>query len=133
MADFARGERLRDLREKRHLSQEEAAHEIGVSVKTIRAWEKGKGIRWQNALTVSRFYGVDPESLVSRDEGGDSLVGQGSGEAEHQLNRIEAKLDQLLDHFDLAELEALADDDDQAAAPPSVRTPKRPAAGSAKR
>jgi transcriptional regulator with XRE-family HTH domain len=52
MADFARAERLRDLRDARHLSQEDAAHEIGVSVKSLRAWEKGGGIRWENALLL---------------------------------------------------------------------------------
>lgn len=68
MADFARGERLRDLREGRHLSQEEAAHEIGVSTKTVRSWEKGGGIRWANAKSAGAFYGVEPESLVTLDE-----------------------------------------------------------------
>jgi transcriptional regulator with XRE-family HTH domain len=67
MADFARGERLRKLREGRHLSQEDAAHEIGVSVKSLRSWEKGSGIRWNNAQAAAEFYGVEPESLVSRE------------------------------------------------------------------
>lgn len=67
MADFARGERLKQLRDARHLSQEDAAHEIGVSVKTLRSWEKGAGIRWRNAQSVAAFYGVEPESLVSRE------------------------------------------------------------------
>lgn len=71
MADFARAERLRDLREARHLSQEDAAHEIGVTVRSLRAWEKGGGIRWANAKSAATFYGVDPESLVSREQGED--------------------------------------------------------------
>jgi len=70
MADFARAEKLRKLRDDRHLSQEDAAHEIGVSVKSLRAWEKGGGIRWANAKTVAAFYGVDPETLVSRERDG---------------------------------------------------------------
>jgi transcriptional regulator with XRE-family HTH domain len=67
MADFARGELFRELRERRHLSQEDAAHELGVSVKTVRTWEKGGGVRWTNAQRAGEFYGVDPERLVSRD------------------------------------------------------------------
>lgn len=67
MADFARGERLRQLREARHLSQEDAAHELNVSVKTVRSWEKGSGIRWPNAQAAGDFYGVDPETLIRRE------------------------------------------------------------------
>ncbi len=74
MADFARAERLKELREQRHLSQEEAAHEIGVSVKSLRAWEKGGGIRWLNAKSVAEFYGVDPESLVTREQGAEPVA-----------------------------------------------------------
>lgn len=67
MADVARGKRLKDLRDAKHLSQETAAHRIGVSVKTIRAWEKGGGIKWPNAMRAGEEYGVDPESLVTRE------------------------------------------------------------------
>lgn len=74
MADFARGELIRKLREDLHLSQEEAAHRIGVSVKTIRAWEKGGKIRWPNAKSAGKVYSVDPEELVTRDEGGPSIA-----------------------------------------------------------
>lgn len=93
MADFARGDRLRRLRDGRHLSQEDAAHEIGVSVKTVRSWEKGGGIKWANAKAAGRFYGVDPETLVSRelpaDNGGDPLE-----EIRERLDSIDAALDE---------------------------------------
>jgi DNA-binding XRE family transcriptional regulator len=67
MADFARGQLFTDLREGRHLNQEDAAHEIGVSVKSLRAWEHGGKIRWPNAKRAGAFYKVDPERLVSRE------------------------------------------------------------------
>jgi transcriptional regulator with XRE-family HTH domain len=67
MADYARGQRLVQLREGRHLSQEDAAHEIGVSAKSLRAWEHGGPIRWDNAKRVARFYKVKAEELVSRE------------------------------------------------------------------
>lgn len=89
MADFARGERLKELREARHLSQEEAAHEIGVSVKSLRSWEKGGGIRWPNAKSAGAFYEVDAESLVDRE-----LVDE--DEFSDRLARVEAKLDLVL-------------------------------------
>lgn len=67
MADYARAQHFRELREARHLSQEDAAHDIGVSVRAYREWENGGGIKWENAQRAAAFYEVPPESLVSRD------------------------------------------------------------------
>lgn len=90
MADFARGQSLVELRG--HRSQEDVAHEIGVSTKTLRNWEHGGKIRWANAKRIGDFYGVDPEELVSRDDPDETpdLLGPS------QLDRIEAKLDYLI-------------------------------------
>lgn len=95
MADFARGQRLRALRDERHLSQEDAAHEIGVSTKALRAWEKGGKIKWPNAKAAGRFYKVDPESLVARDN--DDLPMVIAEQEQGQLDRIEEKLDRILE------------------------------------
>lgn len=67
VSDYIRGERLRALRNDRHESQEHVAYEIGVSVKSVRAWEKGSKIRWENAKSLARYFDVDPETLVSRE------------------------------------------------------------------
>lgn len=67
MTDFARGEKLRYLREERRLTQVEAAYESGFSDRSIRAWEHGAPIKWKHAQKYARFYGVDPESVVTRD------------------------------------------------------------------
>lgn len=67
MADYARGATFKRLREDRHLSQEDAAHEIKVSVKTLRSWEHDGGIKWDNAKHAAKFYGVAPEDLVDRE------------------------------------------------------------------
>jgi len=67
MSDYARGEYLKELREGRRLNQEDAAHEIGVSAKTLRTWEKGGPIKWENAKAAGAFYEVDPEQLVTRE------------------------------------------------------------------
>lgn len=69
MADHARGEKLKTLRNQRRLNQEDAAHEIGVSAKTLRAWEKGGPIKWENAKAAASFYEVDAEGLVEREPG----------------------------------------------------------------
>ena len=92
MADFARGEQLVLLRERRHLSQEEAAHQIGVSAKSLRGWEHGKAIRWENAKRVARFYKVKAEELVSREV---AVVSDLDLRAD-QIDRIEEKLDEIL-------------------------------------
>lgn len=92
MADYARAEKLRELRAATHLSQEHVAHEVGVSTKTIRSWESGGKIRWENAKRLGAFYGVDAEELVSRDIAPlvDAPVQQ------PQLDRIEQKVNRLL-------------------------------------
>lgn len=87
MSDYARGAEFRRLRETKRLSQEDAAHELKVSVKTVRSWEHGGGIKWPNAQRVAAFYGVDPEDLVDRE--------LAAPEDPEQLGRVEAKLDAL--------------------------------------
>jgi transcriptional regulator with XRE-family HTH domain len=67
MADFARADRLKKLRRERHLTQSDAAHEIGVSDRALRQWEKGKAIRWMNAKKLGEFYEVDPRDLVTHE------------------------------------------------------------------
>ncbi len=94
MADFARAELLRQLREGARLSREKAAAEIGVSAKSLYAWEHGGKIKWVNAQKAGAFYGVDPESIVSRDEPGSKMAEMDFTET--QLDRIEAKLDEVL-------------------------------------
>lgn len=89
MADFARGERLKALRDERHLSQEDAAHEIGVTTRALRAWEKGGKIKWPNAKAAGAFYEVDPESLVARET---SPLPTVAGTDSAQMDRIEAEV-----------------------------------------
>lgn len=100
MADYARAERLRDLREETHLSREKVAGEIGVTTKTLYAWENGGSIRWENAKKLAAFYGVDPESLVTRE-----LIEAANDEApatiRDQLNRIERNQIDLADKLDV--------------------------------
>lgn len=132
MADFARAERLLELRTARHLSRERAALEIGVSSKTLYAWEHGSKIQWDNAKRAAAFYGVDPESLVSRE-----IDGLPEGEP-NQLDRIEAKLDEILSLLApsideaISDVENLPPPDEQqpATGASSARTPGRRRAAS---
>ena len=92
MSDYARGEHIRDLRDRRHLSQEDVAHEVGVSTKTIRLWEKGGAIKWENAKRLAAFYEVEPDKLVTR-EATDLALTVADLE---RLKRIEETLDEIL-------------------------------------
>lgn len=50
MADFAQGARFLELREAQRISREDAAHEIGVTSRTLYTWEKKDGpIKWEHA------------------------------------------------------------------------------------
>jgi transcriptional regulator with XRE-family HTH domain len=121
MSDFARAERLVELRTARHISREKLASEIDVSTKSVYSWENGGGIRWHNAQRLAAFYGVDPETLVRREvaalgetnQNGATAPGNGQ---QTQLDRVESKLDRLLEYFGLSdprdEVEREIDGDD---------------------
>jgi transcriptional regulator with XRE-family HTH domain len=122
MSDYARAERLVALRKARHVSRERVASAIDVSTKAVYAWENGGGIRWLNAQKLGAFYGVDPESLVSRVSGEAEMPPPANTTALTQLDRVEAKLDAILEHFEITdpaeELEELLGEPD----PPSQDT-----------
>lgn len=65
--DFARGDKLIYLRKQKRLTQAAAAFRSGFSEKSIRTWEHDGPIKWVNAKKYAKFYGVDPESIVTRD------------------------------------------------------------------
>lgn len=101
MTDYARGERLQQLRAglEPRLSREKVAAEIGVSTKSLYEWENNNGaIKDKNAQALAKFYGVDKNTLVTRDAEG----------MPEWARRIEWKLDALLLHFEIsaAEIEA---------------------------
>ena len=93
MADVARADLLKRLRKDRHWSQERAAQEIGVSVRSIRSWERGGGIKWRNARRLAEAYGVEPEQITRRDD--DEDEGEVSEAPEEEVG-LEAKVDLLL-------------------------------------
>lgn len=109
MADLERGERIKELRLARHLTQPAVAEAIGVTLRGYQKYEAGGGIKWDNAKALAKFFRVDPDYLMSgpKTETPDlSRNGQPS-----QLDRIEAKLDHVI---------ALLVDGDQQPAPPGL-------------
>lgn len=65
--DPERGRRLRDTRERLGLTREQVRAAVGVSVESIRRWEKGGDIRWSNLVRLTGYYTrvagepIDPE------------------------------------------------------------------------
>lgn len=146
MADFARGQLLVELRDARHLNQEDAAHEIGVSTKSLRAWEHGGKIRWPNAERVGAFYGIDPERLVSRTEDGASreptpdlaatFNGTMPADLHEQLADLQRKVDAIVEALgieDTADVHPLQQINDLAAALPELLARGDGTAGAKKR
>lgn len=89
MADYAKGQVLRELRSGCGRSRETVAADLKVTTKTLYSWENDGGIKRENAERLAAYYGIDDyTSLVTRDpDGGD------------QLDRLEAKLDAILAHL----------------------------------
>src|SRR4051794_39121082 len=63
MAELARGERIKQLREDRHLTQPAVAEAVGVTLRAYQAWEATGGIRWGNAKKLAAFFGIDVQEL----------------------------------------------------------------------
>jgi transcriptional regulator with XRE-family HTH domain len=85
MAEYARGEVLLELRHAKRKSREDVASDLGVTAKTLWAWEKESGgIKPENTNRLAEYYGVEPESLVTRDpaDGPVPFIGPGAQLAE---------------------------------------------------
>src|SRR5947209_1554648 len=65
MADLARAERIRQLRDERHLTQPAVAEAVGVTLRAYQAWEATGALRWENAKRLAAFYKIDVHELWS--------------------------------------------------------------------
>jgi len=86
------GHHLRRLRERSGLSQEDAAHRVGVSLGGYRAWEHGRVPRPGNRRRLAALFSVPVGELESymvslRDKAPEPA----------RLDRIEAKLDAVIE------------------------------------
>lgn len=83
---------LRDARAKTEHSQESAAHELGVSLKTYGQWERAVRVpNARNRRLLEDFYNLDENVLVPIETPEDL-----SEALRDDLRRIEAKVDLLL-------------------------------------
>lgn len=102
MADLARGERIKGLRDDRHLSQpavvdllEKKAGARVVTLRGYQAWEAGGGIKWENVKVLAEMHGVAPEWIMSGDEAHPETPDLMSELDGDRLARIEQRLSQL--------------------------------------
>jgi transcriptional regulator with XRE-family HTH domain len=58
------GTKLKLLREKKRMSQEELAHVLGVSQTTIGNWEQGKSIKHDYIFKLAEALGVPTDYLL---------------------------------------------------------------------
>lgn len=65
MPDLDRGNRIKALREERHLTQPALAERIGVTLRAYQEWEAGGGIRWMNAKRLASALCSTPDYVMS--------------------------------------------------------------------
>lgn len=100
------GQRLRRLRESKLVSQETAAHGIGVSVRAYRDWETGKGgISDENAPKVAAYFDTTTDFLRLGHELGEGTVIEGEdvlaliARNTERLERLEEVIDELAENL----------------------------------
>jgi len=88
--------RLLELRERQGLSQEDAARKVGITTRQWQRWETGESMPYPRNLdlvasrfgiSVSEFFDEDAPTIPKPD----------------QLDRIEAKLDKIIEHLGIGE------------------------------
>lgn len=127
MADYVRGDVLKELRLRRGESQETVAFNVGVSTKTVRAWEKSGAIKPTRARTLAAYFEKEPGDLTTPEWEEIALPNKA------QLDRIEADVAAL--RAGVAKILMLLGSDDLAAradraieeTAPAVQAPKPPA------
>jgi putative transcriptional regulator len=97
----AQGKALLALRKSRNWSQEDAAHEVGVSVSTWGDWERGKHDPYdKHWRAIEETFGVDIADIRGSPPAALFAVGASSGDAS-QLDRIEAAIKDLSDQVEM--------------------------------
>lgn len=105
----AQAERIKELREAKgrregtKISQETAAHEIGVSVRQYRTWEStGADMMPENVKAAAAYYGTTVD-YIERGEAAGGATPDLSTNGRPSLDQIDAKLDQILETLRNAE------------------------------
>lgn len=85
------GARLRELRKARGMSQEDAAHAVGVAVKTWSNWERGRTNPYDtNWRKIGKAFDVDPGEIQGQPPAPLALHNS------ERLDQIDEKLDEIL-------------------------------------
>lgn len=114
------GARIRELRGP--LPQPELARKLDVSLRAVQKWEAGESApQWENLVRLSKLFGVTQDFLLY----GDRNMGT-RADADTQLDRIEAKLDQVL-----SLLRQYAFEQELADATQPAESPRQPERGNA--
>ncbi|MBO0782286.1 MAG: helix-turn-helix transcriptional regulator, partial [Ktedonobacteraceae bacterium] len=89
------GDRLREERQRRLLTQEELAEALGVSRRSIARWEQNLAIPRTFALQeLSRFFGLSPETFF---EGLKAQTSDASPGSHHDTERSEQSFEEELE------------------------------------
>ena len=89
------GRRIAELRNDRHLTQEEAADLAGVTLRAYQKWEAGGGIQFANLRKLADIFGTTPEYIAgSADTPNPFQVGD-------QLAGIREEFHARVDHIEL--------------------------------
>lgn len=100
------GQQLLGLRKARGWNQEDAAHNVGVSVKTWRLWERGKTTPYDSNLRrIGTAFEIDPAVLLESKpvplglgESG-TIAHEWADRIEAQLTGVVVKLDEVLERL----------------------------------
>lgn len=99
MEDYRRqvGARIRQLREAKGLTQDQLGDIVGVREKTVSRWENGRHTGYiSNVRALAEALDVDVQAIT-----GTPPPPLGLGDPDDQLERIEAKLDAIIAHFEI--------------------------------
>lgn len=123
------GRRLLALREQKGLSQEDAAHAVGVSVATWGRWERGARYPYEaNWRKISDTFDVDLAEIRGSPPAPLALGADNGDGIEATLARMDSKLDAILEHLADEKLRDAAARSTADDAPGSQRAPRSPAA-----
>lgn len=133
--DEERAKRIRQLKEDRpDLTWAQIAEAVGVKERSAIDWQKTGGISYENCKKLAKLFKVDRDWLwAGTEQGTPDLMGALGDQT--QLDRIEAKLDELLSRFpamgpaEILEAEAarVRAQREQSAAKSTRKTPRRKA------
>ena len=103
----AQGRRLAELRALARVSQETAAHQIGVSVRAYREWELGRGgFNDENIKAAAKYFGTTPDYI----EYGVMKRERGPAPEPFPISRLEERLAALEEAIRLLRAELAAHD-----------------------